>query len=120
MLTININGQKQNAPANIGIEGVGGSDTTHEQVQTQSSCLHFIHTHDASGTIHVESPVQVDYHLNDLFAVWGKQFSKDQILDNKVDAQHRIRVMVDGKESSDFENIVLKDKEQIEINYEAK
>jgi hypothetical protein len=105
VLTIMINGQKQEVSANIGI------------LQT---CIHFLHTHDTSGTIHVESPVTKDYHLSDFFAVWGKTFTQDQILDAKVDSTHRIHMTVNGQDNTEYGDLVLRDKDQIVIAYEAK
>jgi hypothetical protein len=119
ILNININGQRQVIPPNVGIKGVSG-ETDHTGAQSAASCLHFIHTHDASGQIHVESPVPTEYNLSDFFAVWEKPFSKDQILDYKADDQHRIRMTVNGQESTEFENLILRDKDQIEIFYEPK
>jgi len=104
-LDIVINGQKQVIPADIGVE---------------SSCDHPIHTHDDSGTIHVESPVMKDFTLADFFFVWNKTFSKDQILDTKVDENHIIKETINGQESQDYENTVLHDKDQIIILYELK
>ena len=103
-LEIIINNQKQETPANIGIA---------------YTCMNALHTHDTSGIIHVESPEIRDFILADFFAVWNKPFNKDQILDYKVDAQHTIRVTVNGSEVQDFENTVLRDKDQIVINYES-
>lgn len=105
VLTIVINGQKQDIPAGIGI---------------QPNCLHFLHTHDDTGKIHVESPVQRDYQLSDFFAVWGKTFTADQILDSKVDATHKIVMTVNGQQSDEYGNLVLRDGDQIVISYEAK
>jgi hypothetical protein len=118
-LTINIEGKAETIPANIGIEGVNGQ-ASHEQASAQASCLHFLHTHDASGTLHVESPIAMEYHLSDFFAVWGQEFSKDQILNFKASDTRRVRMTVNGQESQDYGDLVLKDKDKIEIFYEAK
>ena len=104
-LKIVINGIEQTIPANIGI---------------QPTCMNSLHTHDTSGTIHVEAPEQRDFTLADFFAVWKEPFSKDQILDSKVDAQHLIRETVNGVEVQDRENTILHDKDQIAIYYEQK
>lgn len=105
-LGIAINGQKQEIPANTGIEKDG--------------CMHPIHTHDATGKLHVESPEARDFTLSDWFAVWGKTFNAAQILDAKVDATHIIRETVNGKEVRDYENTVLRDGDQIVILYEER
>lgn len=103
-LKIIINGTEQIIPANIGIT---------------LACMHPIHTHDASGTLHVESPEQRDFTLGDFFAVWQKPFSHDQILGYKADGGHEIVMTVDGQPSSRFENLVFKDKEEIVIEYRS-
>ena len=103
-LTIMANKQIVTLPAGIGIND-------------EKQCLTSLHTHDASGTIHIESPVQKDFILGDFFAVWDKQFNKNQFLDYKVDANHGLVFYVDGKKSNDFENILLKDKEELFIDY---
>lgn len=105
VLSIVINGQNQTIPANIGI---------------LPTCMHSIHTHDATGTLHVESPEQRDFTLSDFFAVWDKTFSKDQILDAKTDATHEITVTVNGARVDTYENTVLRDKDQIVISYAVK
>ena len=104
-LKIIINGKEEIIPPNIGVS---------------LTCMHPLHTHDAVGTIHIESPEQRDFTLGDFFAVWDKKFSKEQILDYVVDAQHEIVATVDGKPNQDFENLILKDKQQIVIEYRTK
>jgi len=101
-LQIIMNGKNEVVPANIGIT---------------ADCMHPVHTHDTTGEIHVESPEQADFTLGDFFAVWGKQFSQDQILDYKTDAAHEILMTVDGEPSSGYENLVLQDGQKIVIEY---
>ena len=93
-LTIIIAKQAITLPAEIGVSSLKG-------------CMNSLHTHDASGIIHVESPAQKDYTIGDFFAVWGMALSKDQVLTNKVDAEHALKFYVDGKESMEFENLVI-------------
>ena len=102
-LEIIINGQKYEIPTDIGIV---------------SGCMNALHTHDNSGKIHVESPEKRDFNLSDFFAVWNKTYSKNQIFDYKVDDKHTIRETVNGKETQDYENTILKDNDQIIIYYE--
>ncbi len=104
-LEIIVNGQKQEIPTNIGITGV---------------CMNAIHTHDNTGKIHVESPQKRDFTLSDLFAVWKKTYSKDQILGFKIDNTHTIRETINGKDSQDYENTILRDNDQIIISYNEK
>ena len=103
VLQIVVNGANVQIPSGLGI---------------QQNCLTALHTHSADGVLHIESPEKRDFTLGDFFAVWKQPFNKDKILNNTVDATHRIRVTVDGKDVDSFENTVLKDKEHIVISYE--
>ena len=102
VLKIIISGKEQIIPANIGIT---------------NTCMNSIHTHDDSGTLHIESPVKKDFTLGDFFAVWGKQFNKDQILDYKIDSTKTITVTLGGKLVDTYENTLLNDKDNIIIEY---
>lgn len=104
-LEILIDGEKQMIPTNIGVK---------------ADCMNALHTHGTSGEIHVESPQKRDFTLADFFAVWGKTYSRDQILDSKVDDRYVIRETVNGQDIGDYENTVLKDKDKIVISYEAR
>ena len=102
ILKIVINGVNQVIPANIGINTL---------------CMHSIHTHDATGTLHVEAPTKKDFTLGDFFAVWEKQFNSSQILDSKVDGTHAIVVTVNGKTVDTYENTIMNDHDNIIIEY---
>ncbi len=104
-LEIIINGQKQEIPTDIGITG---------------GCMNAIHTHDDTGKIHVESPEKRDFTLADFFAVWNKTYNQNQILDYKIDDTHIIRQTLNGKETQDYQNTILRDNDQIIIYYEEK
>lgn len=103
-LKIIINGQEQTIPANTG----------------GAPCFLPIHTHDSSGSIHVENAVQFDATLAEFFTIWKKTFTRDQILDSHVDATHEIVMTVDGQPSDAYENLILKDKQDIVIEYREK
>jgi hypothetical protein len=44
-----------------------------------STCFAWLHTHDASGVVHIESPVQRTFTLGDFFDVWGQPLSANQV-----------------------------------------
>ncbi len=58
-LRIVVDGNEIKVPAKIGIEPDGR--------------MRYIHTHDETGIIHIESPVRVDFTLGDFMKVWGKR-----------------------------------------------
>ncbi len=105
VLSIVINGEVEIIPADIGIT---------------NNCMNSLHTHDDSGELHVEAPVQKDFTLSDFFAVWNKPFSSTQIFDHVVDDTHEIVVTVNGGRVETYENTLLVDKDRIVISYQAK
>src|SRR5438874_1571378 len=64
-LTLYKNGRAVPVPANVGIPydsaiNVGG----------QHICYYWLHTHDASGVVHIESPTPHLYTLGQFFDIW--------------------------------------------------
>lgn len=99
-LSIVINGEPATIPAGIGLSGqIVGS----------------IHTHDSSGTIHVES--REPKTLGDFFRTWGQPFAADRVLNYVVDSTHSITMTVNGQPRSAFERLVLEDNQVISIDY---
>lgn len=76
-----------------------------------------IHMHDASGKIHVESQCARDFTLGDFFDVWGKTFNETCVLDVCEDGTHNLTLFVNGQESTEYRDLVLKDGQVIEIVY---
>ncbi len=63
-LTIYINGQSVPLVANTGIAPDGVTSSANV------TCYYWLHTHDASGVIHIESPTTRLYALIDFFDIW--------------------------------------------------
>jgi hypothetical protein len=103
-LQIIVNGQQQLTPANIGV-GPG--------------LMRPIHTHDSSGEIHVEGPCKREFVLGDFFAIWGRNFDSQCILDNCITDGGTLTMTVNGQLNNEFENLVLKDEDNIVINYDS-
>lgn len=101
-ISIIINGINETIPANLGISSLGMTS---------------IHTHDSSGVIHIESPVKKDFVLADFFAVWKKEFSKNQLLNQKIKNPSNITVTVNDKLVNTYENTVMNDLDKIVIEY---
>ena len=62
-LDVFVNGQPLMVPQYIGIM-TGGPQNN------QVSCLYWLHTHDTSGVIHIESPKVTNFTLNQFVDVW--------------------------------------------------
>ncbi len=99
-LAIVIRGEERIIPANIGVT---------------STCMNSLHTHDATGILHVESPVQKDFTLADFFAVWQQPFDADHILDATRVPQETLSVTVNGEPVATFSDTLLRDKDKIVI-----
>lgn len=92
-LQITEDGKQVLMPANIGLE---------------ANCMRPVHTHDVSGTIHLEFPTKHDFQLKDFFQIWGQPLNKEG---------YNLKMIVDGQESHDGENLILKDHQQIKLEY---
>jgi len=91
-LKIFVDGQEEVVPANIGIK---------------PGCTRELHTHDIDGEIHVESAVDRGYKFSDFLWAW------DESLDRPG---YSLVMTVDGEETTN-PDFVMKDKQQIVLNY---
>ena len=118
-LTILINGKQVVIPANIGINIGNNIDN-----QISGMMMSPIHTHDTTGTLHIESQnpsakpetLTIGYFIND---VWGKKFDSVCIFDYCTD-KGTIKMLVNGKENKEFGNYSMKDGDEIVIEFESK
>lgn len=92
-LTMRIDGVDQVLPSNIGI-----TDT----------CMHPIHTHDATGKVHVEYERDLPFTLGDFLAIANETYDQEGFT---------TKMTVNGAESTERENLVLKDLDNIVIEY---
>lgn len=94
-LDLYVDGRQVTVPADIGIDRVAGY-------------LAPIHTHDATGIIHVESPVVRDFTLGAFFDVWGVRFD-NHCIGGECDGNGRLlSVFVNGQAfAGDPRSIVL-------------
>lgn len=79
-LAIYVNGVQKAVPAGIGIvkpwsvQGSGDSMFIDGGKQ-----IYYLHTHDSSGVLHVESPTTKTYTLGQIFAEWNQPLSSSQV-----------------------------------------
>jgi hypothetical protein len=98
-LTLLKDGKHVKVPALIGID-------------LQHQCLYWLHTHDATGIIHIESPDTRTYTLGQFFDVWGQPLSATKA----ASLSGKLKVFVGtGRVSGDPRSIVLKPHELITI-----
>ena len=77
-----------------------------------------LHTHDASGILHVESPVKRAFTLGQFFDVWGLRFSKNCLGGFCTNGSKRVWVWKDGAlVRTDPRRIVLADHESLVVAF---
>lgn len=96
-LQIFVDGVEEIIPANIGIV---------------KRCMSETHTHDASGTIHIESfDGSKQFYLKDFYMVYNQAIEREGYI---------LKMMVDDKESKELGSLLLKDKQKIVLEYTKK
>ncbi len=105
-LDIFINGQPFKIPAQVGI--------------IPNKCLYWMHTHDDTGVIHLEAPVEYTFTLGKFFGIWGKTFNDTRIFDNVVSGNNTLDVYVNGnKVNGDYRDIKINRHDEIAVVYGA-
>lgn len=100
-LTVVVRGAVREVPALIGIT-------------TSSIC--WLHTHDATGVIHIEAGDSRPLTLGDFFAVWGTSLSPTSLAGATAGAGEEVRVTVNGIDiAGDPRGIVLNNLDDIVV-----
>lgn len=84
LLKLYKDGKEQALPAGIGIK--------------ENRCLYWLHTHDTSGILHIESPIQRDYTLGNFLNIWGKPFTDESVAGMSIGTGQVVLAYVDGKQ----------------------
>ena len=101
-LDIIVDGKSEPVPAEIGID-------------PQAQLISPVHTHDATGVIHIESPDRRTFTLGQFFTEWGVLFN-ESCVGGYCSPQTPIGVYVDGHQfSGDPSTIELKAHEEIAL-----
>jgi hypothetical protein len=104
-LNIFINGQNYTVPALIGIK---------------DNCFYWLHTHDTTGIVHIESPSNRTYNLGEFFDIWKQKLSNNQILNHTASSTNPLNVYVNGKKvpsGTNYRDLVFHAHDVIAIVY---
>jgi hypothetical protein len=74
-LTLIANGAQRAIPLAIGIN----NPFIIQDFVVAAGCYYWLHTHDATGIIHVEAPITTTFTLGQLFAIWGQPLSRTNV-----------------------------------------
>lgn len=97
-LSVTVDGEPEVIPANVGIVGSRMSE---------------MHTHDASGTLHIETATQArlnELSLEDFFDVWGMPVTREG---------YTLAIFVDGNEVQGIDQVVIRDHTAIQLVYSS-
>ncbi|MEY9877001.1 hypothetical protein ABH931_006523 [Streptacidiphilus sp. MAP12-33] len=114
-LQVYVDGKQMTIPYGLGI--VPPYQLTQAQDGTPfvggGSKFYFLHTHDESGIIHVESPTEQQYNLGNLFDLWGQPLTSNDVAGHKG----TLTIFVDGKPyTGDPRAITFKNLEKVQID----
>jgi hypothetical protein len=113
-LAIFINGKQYTVPYGVGIEQpwTTEADGSSEFVDS-GAAFYYLHTHDDTGVIHIESPTSKTYNLGQFFAEWNQPLSATQI----GSYTGSVITYVNGsKYTGDPSNITLSEHEVIQLD----
>ena len=111
-LNIYINGVENAIPSSVGINT--------EVCNQEGGNMHAVHTHDASGKLHIESNEDIDIPIGVFFDIWGIHFNETGIFDYRVNSTHELVMTVDGVTNYDFDNYLLVDGKEIALVYQER
>jgi hypothetical protein len=104
LLRIFVDGRLVPVPAQIGID-------------PQGRFLAPLHTHDASGIIHIEADRRFPFTLGQFFTIWGVRLTDTAIGGYTDHGARRLRVYVDGRPVADPVAHILHAHDRIAVGY---
>jgi hypothetical protein len=93
-------------PAEVGLEPAKGIETS-------------MHTHDATGIIHMEASHRFNFTLGDFFTVWGVKLGPDQVGGLTGLGGNKLHFYLNGQPLSDPAALVLHKGDNVAIGYGA-
>ncbi|MGH2497153.1 MAG: hypothetical protein ACRDIV_20845 [Ktedonobacteraceae bacterium] len=113
-LSIFMNGQQVPLVANTGIAPVGVTSSANV------TCYYWLHTHDNTGVIHIESPTTRSYTLNQFFDIWERFSSSTSPFPTELSSSTGWVIYVNGKQvNTDFNHLQLHAHDLITLAYNS-
>jgi hypothetical protein len=106
-LIINVQNETHNIPAGVGI--------------IPNNCIFWLHTHDDSGIVHIESPIAASFSLDQFLKVWDN-FDNSSFIENISKNQLIANVSMISEngsqsKSDNYKNIILENNAIITIDF---
>jgi len=107
-LTFIANGTQRAIPLGVGVN----DPFLIQNFVVAAGCFYWIHTHDATGFIHVEAPDSADYTLGQFFDIWGQSLTRSNI----AGFSGTVTAFVDSTEyTGDLSALIFKPHQQITL-----
>lgn len=116
-LKIIVDGKQVIVPKQIGMNPELWKSHELDRYGIKSPRIYPLHTHDTTGVIHVESTKIRTFTLGQFFDVWGVKFDESCVADKCNDGSNKVRMYVNGEESTEFREHIMRDGEVITIEY---
>lgn len=84
------------------------------------SYFYWLHTHDQSGIIHIESPIKRDFTIGQFLDIWNKKYGVKQIFNKPITDNKNLSVYVNGnlvENGTNFNGIVFHPHDEIVVAY---
>lgn len=104
MVHVYVDGAPVAVPANIGISAAARLESP-------------LHTHDATGLVHIEADQPHDFRLADFFAVWGVAFSGNQIGGFRNAGDRVLQAFANGQRIADPAMYVIRAGDNIAVGF---
>jgi hypothetical protein len=92
-LAVFVSGRRRTIPYGIGVvPPLRLTATADGPFVADGAAVYWLHTHDTSGVIHVESPVLRRFTLGEFFDIWGEPLGRTRV----GPARGRVTTLVDG------------------------
>lgn len=106
-LIINIQNETHDIPSGVGI--------------IPNNCIFWLHTHDDSGIIHIESPVETAFSIDQFLKVWD-EFDNSSFIENisKNNLKANVSMISENgsqSKSINYKNIILENNAIITIDF---
>lgn len=114
-VSIYINGAPAPLVANTGIAPVGATSSTSVE------CLYWMHTHDTTGVIHIESPTTKLFTLNQFLDIWQQKFSSSASpFSTELSSSAGWVIYVNGKQvNTNFSRLQMHSHDLVTIAYNS-
>jgi hypothetical protein len=85
-------------------------------------CIYWLHTHDNSGIIHIESPIKRDFTLGQFFDLWKAKLNNPEMFDNifNKSANNMPQIYINGNKlpnGTNYRDVKLHAHDEIALIY---